>query len=150
MDQPSHRNLRRLCEAQNWRCAYCGVPVQIGTWPSWTAATRDHVVPLASGGASDWNNVVVACWACNAVKGADAEGQCFARRRRAWAEAGRWPPGRRLFGRKLARFLTQVADDEADALLGLWRLRRGIAKPRSADRRVMEQRAVENGLSFGQ
>jgi len=45
------------------RCQYC---VQIVPRPE---ATYDHVVPRAQGGKTTWENVVIACVACNQKKG---------------------------------------------------------------------------------
>jgi 5-methylcytosine-specific restriction endonuclease McrA len=44
-------------------CMYCG-----GAFPE-GHLTRDHVVPLSTGGADRWSNVVSACRHCNARKG---------------------------------------------------------------------------------
>jgi len=60
--------LVRLCEAQNWRCCYCGVHMT-------TSARRDrspsieHVVPRFVGGSDDWENLVAACRLCNQGRG---------------------------------------------------------------------------------
>ena len=45
------------------RCVYCASPLDAHS------ATLDHVHPLARGGAHDPANVVVACGACNRMKG---------------------------------------------------------------------------------
>lgn len=45
------------------RCAYCRATLTRYT------STRDHVVPLARGGADEPGNVVLACKNCNARKG---------------------------------------------------------------------------------
>jgi hypothetical protein len=49
----------RLCEAQNWHCAYCGAPMEPET------ATIEHVIPISVGGANKWENMVAACGPCN-------------------------------------------------------------------------------------
>jgi 5-methylcytosine-specific restriction endonuclease McrA len=41
------------------RCGYCG-----GAW----ADTVDHIVPRSRGGATDWENTVLACGPCNTRK----------------------------------------------------------------------------------
>lgn len=41
-------------------CVYCGIP---------DAETKDHVIPLARGGAHDLTNLVRACRPCNSSKG---------------------------------------------------------------------------------
>lgn len=48
--------------AFGWACAYCGDRERL--------LCLDHVVPVARGGATAANNVVPACAACNALKGA--------------------------------------------------------------------------------
>lgn len=44
------------------RCQYCGVHVAPGDWE------YEHVVPRAQGGQTTWENIVVACTACNQRK----------------------------------------------------------------------------------
>lgn len=44
-------------------CQYCGSVV------ARSKATFDHVVPKALGGKTQWQNVVIACYACNQQKG---------------------------------------------------------------------------------
>lgn len=44
----------------NYTCQYCG---------SQEALTLDHVIPVSRGGKSCWENVVTACYPCNARKG---------------------------------------------------------------------------------
>jgi len=46
-----------------WTCQYCGQEKNINE------LTRDHVLPKAQGGRSNWENVVAACQTCNADKG---------------------------------------------------------------------------------
>ncbi len=41
-------------------CCYCGEPVE----------HIDHIVPVASGGSNDWDNLTGACASCNTSKGA--------------------------------------------------------------------------------
>jgi CRISPR/Cas system Type II protein with McrA/HNH and RuvC-like nuclease domain len=58
----------RLCEAQNHRCAYCGVKFG-AEFKHWTAnltqATIDHVIPRSREGTDAWENLVAACKRCN-------------------------------------------------------------------------------------
>ena len=45
-----------------WRCQYCGER------KTTRELTFDHVVPRAQGGRTVWENIVMACVACNATK----------------------------------------------------------------------------------
>jgi 5-methylcytosine-specific restriction endonuclease McrA len=58
----------------NFTCQYCGSPFHEKD------LTLDHVVPRSAGGRTEWNNIVVACRACNYRKG------CLT-----CDEAGMWP-----------------------------------------------------------
>jgi len=51
-----------------WCCAYCG-----HSFPS-HQLTFDHVVPKSRGGKTCWENIVIACHACNGAKGNDMLG----------------------------------------------------------------------------
>ena len=55
----------RLCEAQNWRCCYCGVKMEDGG----TKPTFEHVIPRSKGGAHEESNLVIACRDCNMKRG---------------------------------------------------------------------------------
>jgi hypothetical protein len=44
------------------RCQYCGVHVSAGDWE------YEHVIPRCMGGKTVWENIVVACTACNQKK----------------------------------------------------------------------------------
>lgn len=73
-DDFPHRNCRgfskrtALLEAQNHKCAYCGVTVrQFGDTPD--AATIDEVCPRSRGGRTIWSNQVIACRVCNLGRG---------------------------------------------------------------------------------
>jgi 5-methylcytosine-specific restriction endonuclease McrA len=63
---------RRLCGEQNWRCAYCGQPLD------YESATLDHVLPRHAYGTSAWINLVVACDPCNQRKGGGFKMKWFA------------------------------------------------------------------------
>lgn len=72
------RKIVVLGESQNWRCAYCGIPMDYSTprTPRHHAhrhgdqeATVDHVIPRCHGGKATWNNEVAACAWCNTLKG---------------------------------------------------------------------------------
>ena len=45
-----------------YRCQYCGIRCAIDE------LTYDHVIPRAQGGRTTWDNIVSACYACNAAK----------------------------------------------------------------------------------
>ena len=66
----NYRLIHGLCEAQNWRCAYCGVVMQA---PHETPLddlhwSVDHYVPRAHGGTSHWENLFAACRRCNQAR----------------------------------------------------------------------------------
>lgn len=73
--RPYFALLCQLCEAQNWRCCYCGIPMEIGREGEWTEdawkttldmrATVEHVVPKIDGGSNKWINLAAACRLCN-------------------------------------------------------------------------------------
>ena len=50
---------REICETFGDRCAYCLEAKPL---------TRDHVIPIASGGRDEYTNVVPACVSCNSSK----------------------------------------------------------------------------------
>ncbi len=62
-----------LSEAQNHRCAYCGVrmiePVKGSDRQSPDCATIDEIFPRAKGGKRIWSNQCMACKKCNEAKG---------------------------------------------------------------------------------
>lgn len=54
-------------------CHYCGVEMIFAVFKRGTVrpdnlATLEHIVPISSGGAHSWTNVVLACWRCNISK----------------------------------------------------------------------------------
>jgi 5-methylcytosine-specific restriction endonuclease McrA len=53
---------RNVFKRDHWTCQYCGVQ------PGGAELTIDHVVPRAQGGASTWENCVLACIDCNKRK----------------------------------------------------------------------------------
>lgn len=68
--------LHALCEAQNWRCAYCSKEIEYihgsyiqGSVPHYRA-TFDHVIPKSHGGNRNWSNLVASCFRCNCERGA--------------------------------------------------------------------------------
>ncbi len=68
MSKGKRRRVRRLSEAQNHRCCYCGCPVE-PVWGLANSATLEHVIRRADGGPSHQGNLVVACAGCNNRRG---------------------------------------------------------------------------------
>lgn len=60
----------RLCEAQNWRCCYCGHEVELyyGFVEKPNAATKEHVQSKKHGGSDSDENLVIACYQCNVLR----------------------------------------------------------------------------------
>lgn len=77
-DYPHQSHLTRdytkrmaLSEAQNHRCAYCGIKFRNDVAKNHPdAATIDHVMPRCAGGKAIWSNEVMACHQCNQGRGA--------------------------------------------------------------------------------
>lgn len=67
-----------LLEAQNHRCAYCGIALSL-IRHSHDEATVDHVVPRVAGGRPIWSNEVMACRLCNEGRGAMRADKYFQR-----------------------------------------------------------------------
>lgn len=60
--------LRRLVEERaNYRCEYCLLPASVAFFPH----EVDHVIAEKHGGATDADNLALACWRCNRHKGSD-------------------------------------------------------------------------------
>lgn len=66
------RSLRQRVVAQSRsQCAYCHTLIAVtGARP-----VLDHIIPAAAGGQTAWENLCVACHACNEFKGALVEVQ---------------------------------------------------------------------------
>lgn len=73
------------------RCEYCQLPADFAFYPH----EVDHVVAEKHGGATDINNLALACWRCNRHKGSDLTSfdpqtrqlsPLFNPRTQAWAE----------------------------------------------------------------
>ena len=47
----------------DFKCQYCGARHRL------CGLTYDHVVPKSQGGKTNWENIVMACYACNEKKG---------------------------------------------------------------------------------
>lgn len=58
----------RLAEAQNWHCAWCGRICTEHKGKS-NSITIEHVTPRSKGGPDEWENMVMACHACNNNRG---------------------------------------------------------------------------------
>lgn len=63
-----------LFARDSYRCQYCGR--HRGEFKHREFLTRDHVVPLSSGGDNSWQNVVTACSACNNRKANHSLEEC--------------------------------------------------------------------------
>jgi 5-methylcytosine-specific restriction endonuclease McrA len=70
------RLLALLSEQQNHRCCYCGIRAEIlnrrsqgHTVPPRWHATIEHIVSLAAGGSNAWENLAMACYWCNNLRG---------------------------------------------------------------------------------
>jgi 5-methylcytosine-specific restriction endonuclease McrA len=60
--------LRRLvAERADYRCEYCLLPEEYSTFPH----EPDHVIPLKHGGVTTADNLALACFWCNRLKGSD-------------------------------------------------------------------------------
>ena len=68
-----------------WRCQYCGER------KATAELTFDHVIPRSRGGKTAWENIVIACRACNANKGARTPAEA-AMRLRARPSRPSWLP----------------------------------------------------------
>jgi HNH endonuclease len=83
----SRRELRSLlCEAQNWRCCYCGEdmtdpPAEGGRGHRLTDASVEHFIPRTRGCPDAWWNCVAACVRCNSSRPRDMAPLDYFRRR---------------------------------------------------------------------
>ena len=60
--------LRRLVsERANYRCEYCLLPEEFSSFPH----EPDHIIPLKHGGTTTADNLTLACFWCNRLKGSD-------------------------------------------------------------------------------
>ncbi len=66
---------KRRLEAQNHRCAVCGITFAVGSAPNDPRGPElDHILPFALGGNSN-ENLRIICKLCNTSKGAELTGQ---------------------------------------------------------------------------
>ncbi|MDK7933703.1 HNH endonuclease [Lactobacillus crispatus] len=62
--------LEKLFKRDNGICYICGKHLNLSTYyNSPDAPTIKHVIPIIKGGTHTWNNVKLACRACNSIKG---------------------------------------------------------------------------------
>lgn len=73
------RLIRRLCEAQNWKCCYCGRSMTLLNHVT-LRATIEHVQPRSKNGRLNWDNCVAACAKCNRERG-NGRAERFGQRR---------------------------------------------------------------------
>lgn len=72
MPTAQKRRLRRsLFANQKGRCAYCGrgLSMEARNYRKANHATLDHLMPLALGGTTDPDNLILCCRLCNIFKG---------------------------------------------------------------------------------
>ena len=65
----TEREWMDLVIAYRWRCFYCARPVAKNSLDPERELTKDHLSPIARGGVDFIWNIVVACFACNRLKG---------------------------------------------------------------------------------
>ena len=61
-------DILRLLARKNYRCEFCGFDF-LASPAAMLMATVDHLVPKSKGGTNSRDNRVLACCACNTVKG---------------------------------------------------------------------------------
>lgn len=60
---------RFVFNRDQYRCLYCGRPVETINYSAPYAATIDHVIPRGLGGRTRSTNLVTACFQCNHTRG---------------------------------------------------------------------------------
>jgi 5-methylcytosine-specific restriction endonuclease McrA len=67
----------KVFEAAKWQCHLCGIKTlaELRGSQDPRAPELDHIMPLTQGGGHTWDNVALACRACNMSKGARVRGQ---------------------------------------------------------------------------
>ena len=110
------RSLRqRVIAASRNRCVYCHTLTSVtGARP-----VLDHIIPEAAGGQTVWENLCVACHACNEFKGAQVEAEdphtgqrvrLFHPHRQVWSEHFCWSEdGSKIMGLTLEGRVTVAA-----------------------------------------
>jgi CRISPR/Cas system Type II protein with McrA/HNH and RuvC-like nuclease domain len=61
----------RLSESQNWKCCWCGCHTTDSRGKK-NSTTVEHIVPRSSGGTDEWENLAMACSACNSRRGSQS------------------------------------------------------------------------------
>ncbi len=130
---------RRLAEAQNWRCCYCGVDLSPDQ-PGPTRATCEHLIPESHGGYDTASNLVVACEACNRVRADGSDAFLFAQCREKLMLTGQWPAGTFADKQTMAQARSSVEDLYYAGLLQAWLRKRGLAGSARSRRRRNQQR----------
>lgn len=68
--------LEAVAERDRWRCHLCGKRVKKSAkWPDRTCPSIDHLVPISAGGVDGLENVALAHWYCNTLRGTRGEAQ---------------------------------------------------------------------------
>lgn len=59
-----------LYERQKAKCFYCGIEtlMSVGLRADWKA-TLEHIIPKSKGGSDEIDNLVMACFRCNQLRG---------------------------------------------------------------------------------
>ncbi|MBD8028157.1 HNH endonuclease [Ureibacillus sp. Re31] len=76
-------SLEKLYRKANGKCYICNCQCDYNDYKvdgdsfivGETYPTIEHVIPLSKGGSHSWDNVKLACWKCNTLKG-DKEVAC--------------------------------------------------------------------------
>lgn len=71
-DQLRHLDIGAIGQAQDWKCVYCGVQLtgKFSPLKEGKRYQRDHIIPLATGGMTEQDNVQLTCSRCNQRKNA--------------------------------------------------------------------------------
>ena len=65
----AQKHRKAVGDAQDWKCLYCGKDISGRGQPE-----LDHIIPVASGGTSDFDNLQMLCRRCNIRKSAKKPG----------------------------------------------------------------------------
>lgn len=61
--KPKSRRKLSVLQRQNFACYWCGKHIDL------TSATREHIIPRSRGGGDGDENIAMACFKCNQLKG---------------------------------------------------------------------------------